>query len=141
VDGLRCARGRGPLFGVHLELFADQRVLIVPGGIGIAPPQRRAGVYVVGGSCAYPLRTADPTGVVLVEEGTMATLGSLFALWGQPLSRTALAGFRGRVAAFLNGRAWRAAPQQIPLKRHAELVLEVGGDVLPHPSYRFPPGL
>ncbi len=141
VHGLRCSAAQRPRFGAHLELFARGRVLIVPAGIGIAPPQRRSGAYVLGGSCAYPLRTTDPTGVVIVDRGTAASLGTFFALWGQSLSRTTLASFRGRVHAFLNGEAWRSAPQAIPLDRHAEIVLEVDGDVLPHPSYRFPLGL
>jgi len=142
VNGLRCAATeRGGAFGVHLELFARRRVLIVPAGIGIAPPQHRRGTYVLGGSCSYPIRTVDPTGVIVVDRGTSAVLGTFFAVWGQPLSRSELAGFRGTVVAFVGGRRWLADPAHIPMQRHSEIVLEVGGSLLPHPSYRFPPGL
>ncbi len=72
VAGLRCTSAEVPRFGVHLELFADRRVVIVPAGIGIAPPQRRQGAYVLGGRCSYPLRTREPTGVVEVERGATA---------------------------------------------------------------------
>jgi hypothetical protein len=69
------------------------------------------------------------------------TLGHLFAVWGQPLRRTRMAGFSGRVRAYVNGRPWHDAPGRIPLRRHAQIVLEVGGQVPPHRTYRFPPGL
>lgn len=141
IAGLQCRTAHRPVYGVHLELYAKRRVLILPAGIGVAPPQRRRGAYVLGGRCTYPLRTLEPTGVVQVEEGSRATLGQLFALWGQRLSADALAGFRGRLAAYVDGRPWSPAPTAIPLRRHAEIVLEIGGYVAPHPGYRFAPGL
>ena len=145
VAGLVCSR-RGPRrFGVHLELFADDRVVIVPAGIGIAPPHSRGGAYVVGGRCSYPARTLEPTGVIQVTRGARVTLGQFFALWGQPLGRHRFAGFRGRpgdpVLAFVDGRPWLGDPRTIPLRRHANIVLELGGYVLPHSRYVFRPGL
>jgi hypothetical protein len=132
IGALRCTRGKTARFGVHLELFAARRVVLIPPGIGIAPPRRRAGAYVSGGRCSYPLRTREPTGVIEVDQaGRTKELGQFFAVWGQPL--------RGR--AYVNGRPWRRDPRAIPLARHAQIVLEAGGYVRPHASYRFPPGL
>src|SRR4051812_47455879 len=129
-------------YGVHLELFADRRVVLIPPGIGIAPPRVREGAYVSGGRCSYPVRTREPTGVVGGgEEGRTRTLGDLFAVWGQPLGRSGMAGFRGPVKAFRGGRRWNADPRAIPLTPHAQIVLEVGGHVPPHAAYGFPPGL
>jgi hypothetical protein len=139
IEGLRCETGQARRFGVHLELFAARRVVLIPPGVGIAPPRKRTGAYVRGGRCSYPLRTREPTGVIEVA-GT-ATLGQFFAIWGQPLGRNEMAGFRGRVRAYVNGRAWAKDPRAIPLHRHAQIVLEVGGYVRPHARYRFPPGL
>ncbi|MEA2468603.1 MAG: hypothetical protein QOJ57_2729 [Thermoleophilaceae bacterium] len=142
VRGLRCARADPPRYGVHLELFAGRRVVLVAPGIGIAPPRTRDGAYVRGGRCSYPLRTREPTGVVEVEAGGRPkTLGDLFAIWGQPLSRKRMAGFEGRVRAYVAGRRWHRDPRAIPLTRHAQIVLEVGGYVKPHATYHFPPGL
>ena len=143
VAGLRCSTGDANRFGVHLELFANDRVVIVPAGIGIAPPLRRSEAYVLGGRCSYPARTREPTGVVEVETGSRLTLGHLFAIWGQPLSPTRLAGFRtsGRVRAYVGGRRWRGRLGHIPLRRHAEIVLELGLFVPPHVTYRFRKGL
>lgn len=129
---------------MHLELYAQRLVVQVPAGIGVAPPLRRQGSYVLSGPCLYPLRSLEPTGLILIDRGAELRLGQLFALWSQPLGRSKLAGFSGRVAAYLNGRRWTGAPEAIPLTRltrHAEIALETGGVVIPHRGYRFPGGL
>ena len=145
VGGLVCSSKARPRFGVHLELFARRLALIVPAGIGVAPPLVRHDAFVAGGRCSYPLRTREPTGVIEVARGVKATLGAFFDVWGQPLSRTRLAGFRAQagkhVLAFVAGKPWRGDPRAIPLRRHAQIVLEIGGYVPPHVSYLFPGGL
>jgi hypothetical protein len=141
IGGLRCTAEHPRSYGVHVELYAHRLVVPVPAGIGIAPPQQRKGAYVPSGACSYPLRTFEPTGVFVVDAGRELSLRDLFAVWGQPLSQSTLAGFRGTVHAFVGGHAWDRPPELIPLTRHAEIVLEVGGAVAPHPAYRFPPGL
>jgi hypothetical protein len=73
--------------------------------------------------------------------GRPKTLGDLFAVWGQPLGKRRMAGFSGKVSAFVGGRLWQRDPREIPLRRHAQIVLEVGGYVKPHATYLFPPGL
>lgn len=142
VAGLPCTRRHGPVYGVHVELYARRLVVPVPAGIGVAAPQRRSGVYVHGGACTYPVRTFEPTGVFVIDRTARApTLATLFAIWGPHLSRTRLAGFHGPVAGFVDGRRWSGAPGAIPLRAHAQVVLEIGGAVIPHPAYRFAPGL
>ncbi len=143
VAGLRCAAAEAPRVGAHLELFAHRQVVIVPAGIGIAAPLRRQGAYVLGGSCSYPLRTREPTGVVEVGRGSSLTLGQLFEVWGQPLSSTRLVGFASRtpILAFVDGHRWHGDPRTIPLRPHAEIVLELGGYVPPHASFLFRKGL
>ncbi len=142
VAGLACTGRHPSAYGIHLELYARRLVVPIPAGIGVAAPQRRQGVYVRGGRCTYPLRTFEPTGVFVVDRVRRPpVLGMLFAVWGQPLSARRLAGFRGTVSAFVGGRRWLAPATAIPLSPHAEIVLEVGGHVIPHPAYSFPPGL
>jgi len=141
VRGLRCRRASARGRGVHLELYARRLVVPVPAGIGLAPPLRRSGAYVRGGACSYPLRSYEPTGVIVVARGRGLSLADLFAVWGQPLSARQLAGFHGRVRAYVGGRRWTRAPGRIPLAPHAEIVLEVGAFLPPHPRYAFPPGL
>jgi hypothetical protein len=146
VAGLGCAaRGRARA-AAHVELFARGHVVLVPAGVGIAPPLRRRGAYVTGGRCSYALRTREPTGLIELDptRGPL-TLGAFFALWGQPLSRWRLgpfaAGRGGRVEAWVDGRRWPGDPRGIPLRRHSAVVLQVQGNLPPHTGYRFPPGL
>ena len=119
--------------------------MIVPPGIGVAPPLRRAGAYVRPLGCTYPLRTLDPTGVIEVRRGRLLTLRDLFGVWGVPLSRTRLAGFETTAAspvrAFVGGHPWRGRLGAILLRRHSEIVLELGPHVRPHSSFLFRPGL
>lgn len=139
-----CTRTPGPRDGVHVEVFASDRVLLLPAGIGVRPPRDLLDGRITSAGCYGPLVTLDPTGVVLVRPGAGLTLGTLFRSWGQPLSPTRLTSFSApagsRVAVFVNGKRWPGAPASVPLTRHAEIVLEVGPYVPPHPSYAFPAG-
>ena len=68
------------------------------------------------------------------------TLGDLFRVWGRRLSPSALLSFPDRVSVFVAGRRRLGDPRVVRLTRHAQIVLEVGGYVAPHPSYLFPKG-
>jgi len=124
----------------HVELFANRRVLLLPAGIGMPQPVVRDGAYVLRARCSYALRTTAPTGVVEVVPGSRATVGDLFRVWGQPLRSSRLAGFRGHVHAYVAGKPWRGDVRAIPLRWHAQIVLEVGGYVRPHALFLFGSG-
>jgi len=57
-------------------------------------------------------------------------------------TRIRLAGTQQVVALAImnNGSAWLGDPRRMPLQRHDEIVLEVGGYVRPHARYLFPEG-
>lgn len=67
------------------------------------------------------------------------TLARLFRVWGQPLGADRLLSFRGGVSVFVDGIRRRGDPRSLSLRPGAEIVLEVGGYVPPHPSFLFPP--
>jgi hypothetical protein len=121
---------------VHLELFARRRVIIVPAAIGLRDARFRFG-RAVAARCRARLWTSDPTGVVRFDGP--AGLSEVFRVCGEPLARTRLLSFRGRVRLYRNGVAVPADPRKLRLRNHDELVLQVGGYVPPHRSYRFPP--
>jgi hypothetical protein len=135
-----CRRALGPRVGAHVELFAADRVVLFPAGIGTEPPRRDDAGRIRAARCYGPVVTLEPTGLVLVKPGEPRTLGDLFATWGKPLARDRAAGFRGRVRSYVGGRPWRGDPRAIPLRRHAVIVLEIGPYVPPHHHYAFPPG-
>ncbi len=139
-----CAPKLGARNGVHVELFAEDRVVLVAQGIGTDPPRTYSAGRITGASCFGDLVTIDPTGLVLVRPGHHLTLSELFRSWGQSLSERALAGFRAPagtdVSVFIDGQRSREPPSRIVLQRHSEIVLEVGPHVPPHASYAFPSG-
>jgi hypothetical protein len=141
IGDLRCTAPRRPVAAAHLELFARGHVVIVPAGLGVAPPRRREGAYVTGGRCRYEVWTSEPTGLVRLARRHL-TLGELFAVWGQPLSRERMARWRATVRAHVGGVPWRGDPRRIPLIAHAQVVVQAGGPILrPNAHYRLPVGL
>jgi hypothetical protein len=141
----RCRPALGARLGVHVEVFAANRVVLLPAGIGTRPPRGFSAGRISRARCYGALVTLEPTGVLLVRPQARLRLVDLFRAWGQPLSRARLASFSTggarRVAVFVDGRRWHGAPGDVPLRRHSEIVLEVGPHVPPHPSYTFPPGV
>jgi hypothetical protein len=135
-----CRSGLGPREGAHVEVFARDRVVLVAAGIGVRGPVTRSAGRITGARCYGDLVTLEPTGVVLVRPGTPATLADLFRAWGQTLTADRLLSFRGRVRVYVDGRPRPGLPWTTPLRRHAEIVVQVGPYVPPHPAYHFPPG-
>ena len=139
-----CRRSLGPRIAAHVELFADNHVILIPAGIGTRPPRTVAAARIVRAGCFGAVVTLDPTGVVFVRRGSRPPLSELFRAWGEPLSSTRIASFRAvpgsHVSVFVDGRAWHAgSPGQVHLTEHAEIVLEVGPHVPPHTRYTYPP--
>jgi hypothetical protein len=137
--GIHAPCAAGSLTGaarVHVELFASRRVVIVPAAIGLRGARVGLG-RVTSARCRAQLWTTDPSGVV--SFAGRARLGDLFTVWGEPLGRTRLASFHGAVSLFRNGIRTRGDPRLLALRDGDELVLEIGGFVPPHGSYRFPP--
>jgi hypothetical protein len=121
-------------------------MVLIPAGIGVPPVPRKDEAQSGGEDCVYPIRTIDPTGVLLIDPRVSArvSVGDFFDLWGQTLSRHQLAGFRAKregITVFVNGRRVLGDPRAVALRPHAQIVLELGAHVDPHPSYRFPLGL
>ncbi len=135
-----CRPALGPRVGVHLEVFGADRVVLIAAGIGTRAPRHFLYGRLVGARCYGALVTLDPTGLVLARPGARFTVADLMRAWGQPLTAGGVAGFSGPVRAFLDGRPWPGAPAAIPLRRHAEIVLEAGPFVPPHRAYTFPAG-
>ena len=86
--------------------------------------------------------TREPTGVIEVR-GDDRTLGDLFEVGGRAArAGDGFARYRGAVTAHVDGRAWDGDPRAIPLRRHAQIVLQIGRPrIRPHQVYGFPAGL
>ena len=53
----RCARGLGPRYGVHVEVFAGNRVVLIPAGIGTRPPRALSAGRISAAGCYGDLVT------------------------------------------------------------------------------------
>jgi hypothetical protein len=139
-----CRHRLGRREEAHIELFAANKVVLLPAGIGIRGARIGTSDRVDSARCYGSLVTLDPTGVVYVRPGAARTLAALFSAWGQPLSQTRLAGFNAapgaRVTTFVDGHRRIGSPETVSLANRAEIVLEVGPHVPPHHSYTFPAG-
>jgi len=113
-------------YRAHVELFAAERVVVVPRGIGL-----RAG-------CRARVRTLDPTGVLHFDRRDL-TLGDLFDVWGERLSRRGFLSFDGAVRVYVAGRRVATPPRSVRLRDRAQIVVQVGGYIPPHPSFTFRP--
>ncbi len=140
----RCRAGLGARHGVHVELFAADRVVVIAAGIGVRRPVRFSAGRISAARCYGAMVTVEPTGVVLLRPGARLTLGDLFRAWGQPLSTDRAGPFaagRGdRVRVYTSGNRRLGDPATVPLTVHGEIVVEVGARVPPHAAYTFPPG-
>lgn len=139
-----CTRGLGPRDGVHVEVFGANRVVLIPPGVGVRGARSFSAGRIARAGCYGELVTLDPTGLVLIRPAATLTLGDLFRSWGQALSAHRIASFSAgpgdAVRVFVDGRPRPGPPASVPLRRHAEIVLEVGPYVPPHAAYAFPPG-
>jgi hypothetical protein len=125
-------------FRAHIELFGRRHAIVIPATIGLAPPLRRDTGRVVAARCRAAMRTLDPSGVIQFDRSGLH-LGDLFALWGEPLTRDRLLSFHGPVAVYVAGRRVTGDPADVPLRDGAQIVVESGGYIPPHPAFRFPP--
>ncbi|MDB5843360.1 MAG: hypothetical protein JWP79_670 [Polaromonas sp.] len=155
VLGLACEKPvkSSPAYGYsHLNLVVDGKQIAIPedigqvaqGSAGIVDPATRS----IG--CFYPLTTTDTSGKIRIKPGsaTPYTLGQFFALWGQPLSTTNVAGYAGKtVKAFIRDGAtlteYTGALDALPLTGNREITLQVGTALSEIPNFAWtnPPAL
>lgn len=100
VDGIECYPWEGVTVHLHivLDFYANGHQGLIPPGIGIvAPLQSGTAALSYAGNlhCIYPIHVHVADDVIHVESNVHVTytLGQLFALWGQPLSQTQVAGY------------------------------------------------
>lgn len=142
VDGLPCA---GPLNQNRFEhlYHAHAHLAIFREGVRLAVPQR---IGIVGSdsvpssTCFYPLHGHDFTGTIHIEPANSlpVTLGQYFNIWGQPLTRSNVAGVTNTPVVIYvrdggNLRRYQGDPADIELKSNRSIIIQLGRplDVIP----------
>jgi hypothetical protein len=136
VDGISCESGEQLAFHIHAHLY------ILSDGIS-QPVSKNIGI--VGDPiprCFYWLHTHDRSGLIHMEAPRQQTftLGQFFDVWGQPLGATQVARLvvpTGQpTTIYVDGKVYAGDPRLVELKRHTEVVIELGKIVSP-PTYDF----
>lgn len=138
VDGVHCAPVEQLAYHIHahLQVYVDGQPRSLPGAIGLVGPVGQhtpAGPFYGAQGCYYWLHTHTSDGIIHLESpnARIYSLGNFFDEWRQPLTPNQVAGAKGNVTAFANGRRWTGSPRDIPFQRHAVIQLDVGSPVVP----------
>ncbi|HTJ25725.1 MAG TPA: hypothetical protein VMA36_06115 [Candidatus Limnocylindria bacterium] len=158
IDGIACTYDpeKGYHQDVHVSLFVRGRQLAVPLGIGMIGPQvapypsgpYAGGAYAGNDDCVYWMHTHDATGIVHVEPQEAHqtfSLAQFFDVWGQELTRSRAATYRGKVRIF----RWHIGDQHprvtevtresgaatFASRSHDEITVQVGPPWAPLPRY------
>ena len=112
-------------------------------GIGIIAPLRVERGFVVGGKGFYWLHTHDASGILHVESPNdrAYTLGNFFDVWGQPLAADNVAGLKGSLKVYVNGKVQFAPLRDLSLKPHDQTALVIGQPSVVPVKYTFTDGL
>ena len=135
VDGLSCygPRNQNELKEIyhahsHLAIYKDGVRLAVPPFLGVVGNDTIANTF-----CIYPLHTHDSTGIIHIDpvDNKLVTLGQFFNIWGQPLTRTNIAGQTGpTIVVYLkdggNLRKYQGDFADIQLKSYRSIVIQIG---------------
>lgn len=141
MDGLDCHPDVSePLdFVTHVSVFLDGQQISFPGQVGIVAQPAST-------SCVYAVHTHNSSGKVHVKGSDVNatyTLGQLFAIWGEPLDPTNLAGISSGkdVQVFVtdSGNVTAASGDwhTIELKSHREITIQVGTPITEVPNYTW----
>ena len=139
VSGLDCLPTMAETYHVHthVSIFLNGEALSVPSDVGIVPAAPQ-------GRCFYSIHTHDKSGKIHIEAAAPGTftLGQLFAIWGQPLTNTNIAGLTGLpVSVYVtdNGTVTEAVDnwQNIELTSHREITIAVGTPITEIPNFTW----
>jgi|HubBroStandDraft_1064217.scaffolds.fasta_scaffold134536_1 hypothetical protein len=124
VDGIHCDAMEGSVLHIHqhLAIFDHGKPVAIPSDVGRP---------LIAG-CYYWLHTHTPDGIIHIESPNFKTftLGNFFAVWGQPLTPTNVAGAQPRkgeaIRVWVDGNRYTGDPRAIALTQHLDVTIEVG---------------
>jgi len=133
IDGIHCEAMEQTAMHIHqhVSIFDHGKPVTIPDDVGRP----------ISAQCFYWLHTHTPDGIIHVEAPTLRTftLGQFFDVWGEPLSRTDVAGARPRrgehVAIYVDGQPYTGDPRKIELTLHLDVAIRVGPPYAPPPPF------
>jgi len=138
IQGILCAPSLSGQFHIHshLSIFVNGEPRAIPGNIGILENATT--------DCHYYIHTHDRSGKIHIEPPVAMTtnLGQLFAIWGQPLSATNVAGIDNLPIYFYiteNGTVtqFTGDPATIEFASHRHIAIVIGTPVAQVPFFTW----
>jgi hypothetical protein len=138
VQGILCVPSLSNQFHIHshLSIFVNGQQRAIPGNVGIIENATT--------DCHYYVHTHDRSGKLHIEPPVAATytLGQFFALWGQPLTATNVAGIDNLPVYFYvteNGAVtqFTGDPATIELRSHRHIAIVIGTPITQVPFFTW----
>lgn len=144
VDGVQCNASENLAYHIHqhIALYDNGKYVALPSEIGIPGTE-------VNPQCYYWIHVhASTPNIIHVESPTkrIYKLGDFFGIWkatqqtAQPAGDAYVkalesAATKGDVTVYLNGKPWTRGYQNVPLKEHAVITVEIGKPIVPPRSF------
>ena len=146
ISGVSCViTSPPPAYHVHahVSLYVNGEQIAVPAGLGVVNPILTNGyVNFDVSKCFYEIHTHDATGVIHLHANAGAnrplTLGQVFDVWGQSLTRDNVAGKLGRVVVFVDQQRYDGDLRSIVLSAGTLVSLQVGSPLVAPPRFVIP---
>jgi hypothetical protein len=124
IDGIQCEQMEGSVLHIHQHLAIRDhgKPVTVPEDVGRP----------IVGRCLYWVHTHTPDGIIHVESPNFHTftLGNVFDIWGQSLTKTDVAGAKlkknERIVTWVDGHRYAGDPRSLELTQHLDVTIEVG---------------
>jgi hypothetical protein len=138
IQGVLCAPSLSGQFHIHshVSIFVNGQQRAIPGHVGI--------IETATTDCHYYIHTHDRSGKIHIEPpvATTNTLGQLFAIWGQPLSATNVAGIDNLPIYFYitennTVTQFTGDPATIELVSHRHIAIVIGTPISQVPFFTW----
>jgi hypothetical protein len=138
VDDVGCDASEQVVYHVHthLAVYVDGRLRPIPAGIGLVLPaiaaETQDGPFYGATKCYYWLHVHAQDGIIHIESPTTRTysLGQFFAIWRQPLNARQVAGVKGKLTIWVNGKRYVGNPADIRLGSHEDVQIDIGAPAI-----------
>ena len=139
IGGLSCTIAGSAYTYAHLSIYLNGQLLSLPAKVGTVEPS-----LTLQTGCAYPVHTLDNTGKIrmVANPATPYTLGQFFAVWGQPLTNTNVAGLTAStISTYVNDGGtltpYTGNLADLPLTAHREITIMLGTPLTQIPTYAW----
>jgi hypothetical protein len=138
IQDIACVPALSGQFHIHshVSIFVDGQARAIPANVGIIDNATT--------DCHYYIHTHDRSGKIHIEPpvAMTVTLGQLFAIWGQPLSATNVAGIDNMPIHFYITENYTVTqfsgdPATIPLLSHRHIAIVIGTPIAQVPFFTW----